>query len=100
MLDHVRCIRAAASAVGGLVLAAMALIPGLPKLAFIFMAVAVGMVAKSLPADAPEAIEELVEQKAGAAAATQQDDLASLLKVDELTLEIGFQLIPFVDASN
>ncbi|QEE29337.1 flagellar biosynthesis protein FlhA [Terriglobus albidus] len=82
------------------VLAAMALIPGLPKLAFIFMAFAVGMVAKSLPADAPEVVEELVEQKAGAAAASQQDDLASLLKVDELTLEIGFQLIPFVDASN
>lgn len=79
------------------VLAVMALIPGLPKLAFLFMAGAVALLAKNLPEEKEEALEVLAE-KPGAAAAAQQDDLASLLKVDDLTLEIGFQLIPFVDA--
>ncbi len=84
------------------VLLGLALIPGLPKLSFIIMAFAVAMVARKLPAAAEEAAilspelaaaadkAKVVEQAVG-------ENLASLLKMDELTLEIGFQLISLVD---
>ena len=82
-----------------LVSAAMCLIPGLPKLAF--LAVAAGLFvggrrlarsAASLPAPA-----ELAPAEKKKAAEAQGSDLAALLRLEELTLEIGFQLIPLVD---
>jgi flagellar biosynthesis protein FlhA len=85
------------------VLLGLALIPGLPKLSFVLMAVGVGLMARRLPAVKEDALA-LVEEaggvgagKAKAADAAKGENLASLLKVDELTLEIGFQLIPLVD---
>jgi flagellar biosynthesis protein FlhA len=83
------------------VLTVMAVVPGMPKLAFLLMAAAVGTMARGVPdqpaaADAGEAAG--IGKKAPAAAsAAPGDNLAGLLKVDELTLEIGFQLIPLVD---
>ena len=84
------------------VLLAMMLIPGLPKLAFLLMAGAVAMVARRVPATGPEEearAEEGVARsdKQAAESAPGGENLASLLKMDELTLEIGFQLIPLVD---
>ncbi|HEY1743213.1 MAG TPA: flagellar biosynthesis protein FlhA, partial [Granulicella sp.] len=88
------------------VLLALALIPGLPKLSFVLMAVAVGLIARKLPAAkdaaqllADEATEDGVtaKDKTKAVDAAKGENLASLLKMDELTLEIGFQLIPMVD---
>ena len=79
----------------------LALIPGLPKMAFVLMAGGVAMVARKLPATQVEEAEpELTKKgdKAKEADATPGgENLASLLKMDELTLEIGFQLIPLVD---
>jgi len=83
------------------VLLALALIPGLPKFAFIAMACGVALIARKLPAQREEAL--LVVDDAFASDKTKPDELAkgdnftSLLKMDELTLEIGFQLIPLVD---
>jgi flagellar biosynthesis protein FlhA len=81
-----------------LVSAAMCLIPGLPKLAF--LAVAAGLYwggrrvsaqpAVPLPAETGGGEKKKAEQAQGA-------DLASLLRLEDLTLEIGFQLIPLVD---
>lgn len=83
------------------VLLGLAMIPGLPKLSFVLMAAAVAMLARKLPAaveDAPAlAIEATVAEKAKAAELAKGENLASLLKMDELTLEIGFQLISLVD---
>lgn len=81
------------------VLAIMALVPGMPKLAFLMMAGAVGMIARRIPEDAGAAdgSDALPEGKKGATALAPSDNLAELLKVDELTLEIGFQLISLVD---
>ncbi|WP_325379620.1 flagellar biosynthesis protein FlhA [Edaphobacter sp.] len=88
------------------VLLALALIPGLPKLSFVLMAVGVALIARKLPEAksdesllAEEAAEEAgtAKDKGKAADATKGENLASLLKMDELTLEIGFQLIPLVD---
>ncbi len=85
------------------VLLALALVPGLPKLAFVLMAAAVALIARRLPADTPE-VPEVFLSKADKAKADQEaavsnagENLASLLKMDDLTLEIGFQLIPLVD---
>jgi flagellar biosynthesis protein FlhA len=81
------------------VLAALALVPGMPTIAFLLMAVAVGVFARKLPDETSASIDILAPGKKGsdAAAAAPTDSLAALLKVDELTLEIGFQLIPLVD---
>ena len=85
------------------VLLAMTLIPGLPKIAFLLMAGAVAMVARRIPAASPD--EEARVEETGSVRSDKQaaegvpsgENLASLLKMDELTLEIGFQLIPLVD---
>src|SRR5277367_3317962 len=86
------------------VLLGLALIPGLPKLPFVLMAVGVGLIARRLPsakdaalAVAEESVEAAATGKAKATDAAKGENLASLLKMDELTLEIGFQLIPMVD---
>jgi flagellar biosynthesis protein FlhA len=87
------------------VLLGLALIPGLPKLSFVLLAVGVGLIARRLPAAkdaslmlAEESAETVAKgDKAKAADSTKGENLASLLKMDELTLEIGFQLIPMVD---
>ncbi len=84
------------------VMLSMALIPGLPKLSFLLMAAALGLLARrlsasteestalALDATAPGKLKAKGEEAAG-------ENLASLLKMDDLTLEIGFQLIPLVD---
>jgi flagellar biosynthesis protein FlhA len=85
------------------VLLALALIPGLPKLSFVLMAGGVALMARRLPAAKDEALvlaEEAAEASGVKAKSTEEvkgENLASLLKMDELTLEIGFQLISLVD---
>ena len=77
----------------------MALIPGLPKLPFLLMAAGLGYMAYRMPM--PSALAENEGAAAGkdakAAAGGQADNLAGLLPIDDLSLEIGFQLIPLVD---
>ena len=79
----------------------LALIPGLPKMAFVLMAAGVAMVARKLPSTPSEEIEvaPLKKGEKGKEADTTPggENLAGLLKMDDLTLEIGFQLIPLVD---
>jgi flagellar biosynthesis protein FlhA len=83
------------------VLIALALVPGLPKLAFVLMAAGVALIARKLPATQPETpgaeTEAASTGKSKTAETAAGENLASLLKIDELTLEIGFQLIPLVD---
>ncbi len=82
------------------VLAALALVPGLPKLAFWAIAMGVVFVARQLPAHTAGDADVEINGKsiaADGADAPGAENLAGLLKVDDLTLEIGFQLIPMVD---
>ena len=81
------------------VLIALALVPGLPKLAFVLLAAGVALIARRLPAERPvDLAEDLAIAGKGKKDETAKgENLASLLKIDELTLEIGFQLIPMVD---
>jgi flagellar biosynthesis protein FlhA len=81
-----------------LVSAAMCLIPGLPKLAFLGVAAGLywgGRRAAAHP-QTGTAVETGTAEKKKAEQA-QGSDLAALLRLEELTLEIGFQLIPLVD---
>jgi flagellar biosynthesis protein FlhA len=78
--------------------AAMCLIPGLPKLAFLAVAGALLWGARRVAAHpAPAAPVESVAVEKKKAEQAQGSDLANLLRLEELTLEIGFQLIPLVD---
>ena len=86
------------------VLLGLAMIPGLPKLSFVLMAAAVALMARRLPSvnDAMALVDEGSSEDASTKKtklpeAAKGENLASLLKMDELTLEIGFQLIPLVD---
>ncbi len=82
-----------------LVSGAMCLIPGLPKLAFLSIAAGLywGGRRLSLNPPAPPLPELAPGEKKKAETSGQASDLASLLRLEDLTLEIGFQLIPLVD---
>jgi flagellar biosynthesis protein FlhA len=84
--------------VASLVSAAMCLIPGLPKVAFLSVAAGLFWAGRRVAAQAPATLpaETVVGEKKKAGEA-QSSDLANLLRLEELTLEIGFQLIPLVD---
>jgi flagellar biosynthesis protein FlhA len=83
------------------VLAALALVPGMPKFAFLLLATGVGAIARRIPAEsaAGDAVDALLEGKKPVAAGevAKGDNFAGLLKMDDLTMEIGFQLISLVD---
>ncbi len=82
----------------GAVSAAMCLIPGLPKFAFLTVAAGLFVGGRRLSAQAPAAtLPELTPAEKKKAESAQGSDLASLLRLEDLTLEIGFQLIPLVD---
>ncbi len=75
----------------------MCLIPGLPKLAFLAVAGALFWSGRRVAAH-PVAVapaETAAEKKK--AALQPAAEMAGLLKLEDLTLEIGFQLIPLVD---
>lgn len=82
----------------GGVLGVMALVPGLPKLPFLLIASMLFFVGRQIArrpltsvADGPADTTKKEDAKA------QAENLAGLLRMDELSLEIGFQLIPLVD---
>jgi flagellar biosynthesis protein FlhA len=81
-----------------LVSGAMCLIPALPKIPFLAVAVGLYLVGRRVSASPPPAppAELAVSEKKKAGEAVSSD-LAQLLRLEELTLEIGFQLIPLVD---
>ena len=80
--------------VASAVLLALCLIPGLPKLAFLLPAAALGYggwrVGKR--GELPAADAEVVKK-----ASDKPENMTAALRLDELSLEIGFQLIPLVD---
>jgi flagellar biosynthesis protein FlhA len=86
--------------VASLVSAAMCLIPGLPKPAFLGVSALLFFAARRVAMSAVAAPPPVAETGSGEkkkAGEAQSTDLANLLRLEELTLEIGFQLIPLVD---
>lgn len=79
----------------------LGLIPGLPKFSFFLISVIFGSMAYLTQKTEEEAAGKALEGKKAeeTAATTGPEDVSSLLSVDPLELEIGYNLIPLVDAS-
>ena len=76
----------------------LGLIPGLPKLSFFLLAAITGYLSTRAPqktaAEIPAA--EIVSEK-DKTKPDQQQQIESLLKLDEISLEVGYALVPLVD---
>jgi flagellar biosynthesis protein FlhA len=73
------------------VMLALAAIPGLPKFSFFLLAAGVGFLAWRAPKAAAEPATQAAEKK------PVKDSVEELLKLDELSLEVGYSLVPLVD---
>ncbi len=83
-----------------MVSAAMCLIPGLPKLAFLLVGGGLfwsGRRVETAVSTVPAAAETVSSEKKKGESASVASEMAGLLRLEDLTLEIGFQLIPLVD---
>ena len=86
--------------IAGGVLFALGLIPGLPKIAFFSLGGGLMILARRMrgaPAEAEAASSTALALKPGAAQAPVPDPMDALMKLDELTLEVGLGLVPIVD---
>jgi len=75
------------------VMLALAAIPGLPKLSFFLLAGLVGVLAWRTPKPSPEKPAAESKEKKPA-----QESIEDLLKLDELSLEVGYALVALVEA--
>ncbi len=79
----------------GLVMAGLAIVPGLPKLPFLIIGVSVYVLGARLPKEAPA--QPVSQEPAPAApAADSPEALAATLGVEPLALELGLELIDLV----
>lgn len=87
--------------VAGLMLG-FALVPGLPKAPFVVMAVATGGLAYALQRERKAQIKASLEAETKPAppALMEPEAVAQMLTVDTLEVEIGYGLIPLVEASS
>ena len=87
--------------IASLVSVGMCFIPGLPKFAFLSVAAGLFWGARRVAAQAPAAaINDAApgeKKKAEKSRTAATEEMAAMLRLEELTLEIGFQLIPLVD---
>jgi len=83
------------------VMTGLALIPGLPKLSFILMAVIMATVARRAKSDTMEdkPVSSKVASKSEGTTPPALDPMDAALKLDDLMLEVGVGLVPLVDAS-
>jgi flagellar biosynthesis protein FlhA len=87
--------------IAGAALLAMGLIPGMPKFSFFLMVAVLWGMAWRLQ-KLPPTVEEGSTAKSGAAGENKPgtihtDSLDSLLALDDLSLEVGYALVPLVD---
>lgn len=82
-------------------LAFLGMVPGLPKISFFFLSTVFGVMAYVTQKTDEEVAQKEIESKKAEekAAAPGPEDVSSLLSVDPLELEIGYNLIPLVDAN-
>ncbi len=84
--------------IAGSALLAMGLIPGMPKFSFLLMVTVLWMMAWRLQ-KMPPPVEQKPAAKVGAnkPGTIQSDSLESILALDEISLEVGYALVPLVD---
>ena len=73
------------------VMLSLAAIPGLPKFSFLLLSAATAFIAWRSPKLAPDIPAPSPEKKPA------KDSVEDLLKLDELSLEVGYSLVPLVD---
>lgn len=83
--------------IASVVVGAMCLIPGLPKVPFLLVAGSLAYAGRTMSKEEAVANPEAGADKKGKGEKAQPENLAGLLHLDDLTLEIGYQLIPLVD---
>ena len=83
--------------VAGGAMLALAAIPGLPKLSFVLVAGLMFLLARRIKEE-PATEKAAKEGKADAKAKPAADPFDAALKLDELTLEVGYGLVPLADA--
>ncbi len=81
------------------ILMLLALTPGLPFIPFLLLSLALGFTAYQLDKTKRLEEEQVIEETAPAPLVKKDEDYEELLNVDLLQLEVGYGLIPFVDAS-
>lgn len=82
------------------VIAAFGLVPGLPKLPFIGIAIGLTLLARGADAQQIKArADALIPAATAAPAAVSADPLDDLLQIEPIELEVGYLLIPLADAS-
>ncbi|MBL8995736.1 MAG: flagellar biosynthesis protein FlhA [Gemmatimonadales bacterium] len=91
---HPRALRLA----GG-VIAAFGLVPGLPKLPFLGIGLALLFIASAVDTRQAEAKAAAVPAAAPAPAPVSADPLDDLLQIEPIELEVGYLLIPLADQS-
>jgi flagellar biosynthesis protein FlhA len=81
------------------VILSMALIPGLPKITFCCIAAGAALLARRLSKQEkqPKAAATDPNAPGSSAPGAAQESLESLLALDELSLEVGYGLVPLVD---
>jgi flagellar biosynthesis protein FlhA len=85
----------------GAAMLSLALVPGLPKFTFLLMAGAMFFLARQISRrvalkKAPQ-VEKAGAAKGSAASSAEGDSADWLIKLDDLTLEVGMGLVPIVD---
>jgi flagellar biosynthesis protein FlhA len=76
------------------VMFSLALVPGLPKIPFFLAALACGLLARRLSTAKAAASAKPADKKAAGA---QEGSPDALIRLDELSLEVGYALVPLVD---
>ena len=86
------------------VMVAIACLPGIPSFPFLALAAGAAYLARKIDRKrAHEEVEMKAEQVAGAvteAAAASEETMGSILKMDDLKVEIGYALLPLVNPEN
>ena len=94
--------RSQATGVAAAVLGVLGLVPGMPHLSFLSLAAVAGMLARKTARDqaaaaAPKPGTPAAAPKANDPAA-QKQEIESLMPLELLTLEVGLELLPLIDA--
>ena len=78
----------------------LGLIPGLPTVPFLLLSAAAGLLARKVAQIESEAAERVAGPDASfpaAPAAPAGEDYESLMKLDEMSVEVGYALVPLID---
>jgi len=98
-IQHQVTRHAHALTVGGMIVGALAVVPGLPKLPFLSLAALMLIVARRKPKPDPKPESDDKKKQGQSESDPLETHLQDFLQVDQACVEIGVRLIPLVDPS-